>query len=165
MPPPSYARATWLFLRLLGLVYLIAFWSLASQILGLAGHDGILPADRYMTAAHTLDGVTRYWMLPTLTWISASDAFLRALCIGGAALAALLIAGILPALVLPLLWLAYLSLSVVCGEFLSFQWDALLLEAGFLAIFLAPWTSANARARPPIHRASSSGCSSGCSSG
>ena len=148
MPPTSYARAAWLFLRLLGLVYLIAFWSLATQILGLAGHDGILPADRYMTAAHTLDGISRYWMLPTLTWISASDTFLRALCIGGAALAALLIAGILPALVLPLLWLAYLSLSVVCGEFLSFQWDALLLEAGFLAIFLAPWT-VRERARAP----------------
>ncbi len=150
--PSSYARATWLFLRLLGLIYLIAFWSLATQILGLAGHDGILPADRYMTAAHTLDGITRYWMLPTLTWISASDAFLRALCIGGAALAVLLVAGILPALVLPLLWLAYLSLSVVCGEFLSYQWDALLLEAGFLAIFLAPWTireRARAPADPP----------------
>src|SRR5262249_27678736 len=33
-----------------------------------------------------------------------------------------------------------LSLVVVCQEFLSYQWDALLLEAGFLAILLAPMT-------------------------
>src|SRR5262249_17007602 len=47
---------------------------------------------------------------------------------------------ILPFVVLPLLWLFYLSLSVVGQDFLSYQWDALLLETGFLAIFLAPWT-------------------------
>jgi hypothetical protein len=41
---PTYARATWLFLRLLGLTYLLAFWSLHAQILGLIGHAGILPA-------------------------------------------------------------------------------------------------------------------------
>ena len=37
------------------LVYLAAFWSAATQILGLAGHNGILPADQYMTAAKKLD--------------------------------------------------------------------------------------------------------------
>jgi hypothetical protein len=42
--------------------------------------------------------------------------------------------------VLPLLWLTYLSLSIVCRDFLGFQWDTLLLETGFLAIFLAPLT-------------------------
>ena len=49
-------------------------------------------------------------------------------------------AGILPSAVLPLLWLIYLSLSIVCRDFLGFQWDTLLLETGFLAIFLAPLT-------------------------
>jgi predicted DCC family thiol-disulfide oxidoreductase YuxK len=138
--PSTYARATWLFLRLLGIVYLIAFWSLGVQILGLSGHEGILPADRYMAGAHALTGLDRFWLLPTLTWASASDASLQALCIGGGALAVLLVAGILPSLVLPVLWLTYLSLSIVCREFLSFQWDALLLETGFLAIWLAPLT-------------------------
>jgi hypothetical protein len=139
--PSTYARATWLFLRLLGIVYLIAFWSLGDQILGLSGHDGILPADRYMAGARALPGLSRFWLLPTVAWVSASDASLQAMCLGGGALAALLVAGILPAVVLPLLWLIYLSLSVVCREFLSYQWDALLLETGFLAIFLAPLTS------------------------
>jgi predicted DCC family thiol-disulfide oxidoreductase YuxK len=138
--PSTYARATWLFLRLLGIVYLIAFWSLGDQIRGLSGHDGILPADRYMAGARALSGLSRFWLLPTLTWAGASDASLLALCIGGGALASLLVAGILPSVVLPLLWLIYLSLSIVGRDFLSYQWDALLLEAGFLAIFLAPLT-------------------------
>ena len=38
---------------------------------------------------------------------------------------------------LALLWLFYLSLLNVGQDFLSFQWDILLLEVGFLAIFLA----------------------------
>jgi hypothetical protein len=38
-----------------------------------------------------------------------------------------------------LLFIFYLSLTVAGQVFLSFQWDVLLLEAGFLAIFLAPW--------------------------
>jgi lipase maturation factor 1 len=138
--PSTYARATWLFLRLLGIVYLIAFWSLGLQVRGLVGHDGILPADQYMAGARALTGLSRFWLLPTLAWASTSDGFLQALCIAGGALASLLVAGILPSIALPLLWLAYLSLSVVCRDFLAFQWDTLLLETGFLAIFLAPLT-------------------------
>src|SRR5436190_2230817 len=83
-------------------------------------------------------GVDRFRLLPTLAWISTSDAFLRGLCIAGAALAASLVAGFGSALVLPILWLLYLSLSVVAREFLGFQWDALLLETGLIAAFLAP---------------------------
>ena len=138
--PRTYARATWLFLRLLGLVYLAAFWSAGTQILGLVGHNGILPADQYMQALAAIKGLNRFWIFPTLTWISASDAMLRFLCVGGVVLSSLLIAGILSTPALILLWLFYLSLSVVGQEFLSYQWDTLLLETGFLAIFLAPLT-------------------------
>jgi hypothetical protein len=141
--PPSYAIATGIFLRMLGLVYLIAFWSLAVQIRGLIGHDGILPAGEYLAAASEWAssqqmGLDRFRLLPTLCWFSTSDAFLVALPVVGAVLAALLVAGVAPVVVLPLLWVDYLSLSVACGEFLSYQWDALLLETGLLAIFLAP---------------------------
>jgi hypothetical protein len=148
------ARASWLFLRLLGFVYVLAFWSLATQVIGLIGHDGILPAREYMdsarqffTAEHV--GLDRYWILPTLCWLSTTDTFLRLLCLGGIALGVLLAVGVLPALVLPLLWLDYLSLSVVSREFLSYQWDALLLEAGFLAILIAPLVIRE-RSRAPI---------------
>jgi hypothetical protein len=50
-------------------------------------------------------------------------------------LAAVLFAGYLERLALVLLYLLYLSFSLAGQEFLSFQWDALLLETGFLAIF------------------------------
>ncbi len=50
----------------------------------------------------------------------------------------LLLFGIAQPLMLLLLWISYLSLSSICRDFLSFQWDVLLLEAGFLAIFLSP---------------------------
>jgi len=153
-PGNSSALARWCFLRLLGVVYLAAFWSLATQIVGLIGHDGILPADEYMDRARAFVaaeniGLDRYRLLPTVCWLGASDAVLRALCLGGVALAALLVIGILPIVVLPLLWIDYLSLSVVGRDFLSFQWDALLLETGLLGILIAPLTLRE-RPRSPV---------------
>jgi hypothetical protein len=50
----------------------------------------------------------------------------------------LLIAGVAPLVMLPLLWLDYLSLVVIGRDFLSYQWDVLLLETGLLAIAIAP---------------------------
>jgi hypothetical protein len=138
--PSTYARTTWLFLRLLGIVYLLAFVSLGRQIVGLVGRHGLLPADVYLEGARQLPAAARLWLLPTVAWFDASDAMLLALCYGGAALSALLVIGVAPLLMLVLMWTAYLSLSVVCQDFLSYQWDALLLETGFLAIFLAPLT-------------------------
>src|ERR1019366_9717302 len=78
-------------------------------------------------------------LVPTLAWLGASDGFLHWQCAAGAALSVLLVVGIAPAPCLALLWLLYLSLATVTRTFLGFQWDNLLLEAGFLAILLAPW--------------------------
>ena len=130
--------ARWLFLRLLGLTYLIAFVSLWTQIDGLAGHNGILPAADYLEAVRERIGPERYWRLPTFCWLDAGDGLLHFQCAAGTVLSLLLIAGFLPVLALVFLWAIYLSLSTVCRDFLSFQWDILLLETGFLAIFLAP---------------------------
>ena len=131
-------------------------------------------------------GLDRYHLVPTLCWISSSDAFLKLQCAAGTVLAVLVIIGIAPAPCLFLLWLIYLSLSTVCVEFLSFQWDILLLQTGFLAIFLAPLqllpcrrlagtprrgvrspTDASARRACPRkrrRRAWCSGCCAGCCS-
>ena len=38
-----------------------------------------------------------------------------------------------------LCWVLYLSLVHLGQDFLSFQWDILLVETGFLALLLAPW--------------------------
>src|SRR5262245_24031216 len=153
---PTHTLAAWLFLRLLGVVYFCAFASLAVQIVGLIGHDGILPARLYMDGARAWAaaehaGLDRFRVLPTLCWISSSDAFLKALCIGGAAIAALLVAGLAPLVLLPLLWLDYLSLTAVGREFLSYPWDALLLETGLIAMLVAPfaWRDRLRRRAPP----------------
>jgi predicted DCC family thiol-disulfide oxidoreductase YuxK len=140
---PDYILTRWLFLRALGLVYLVAFISLWTQIGGLIGHNGILPVDQYLPAvsqycdAHGI-GPDRFRQLPTLCWLDASDHALNLQCAAGTVCAVLLILGLAPAPCLALLWLLYLSLTAVGRDFLGFQWDALLLEAGFLAIFFAP---------------------------
>ncbi len=140
---PDYLLTRWIFLRALGLIYLVAFISLWTQITGLIGHDGILPAGEFMSAVrHQCDiqdiGLKRFHLLPTLCWFNSSDSFLIFQCAAGTALAILLVIGIAPAPCLTLLWLIYLSLATVSRDFLGFQWDNLLLEAGFLAIFFAP---------------------------
>ena len=134
----TWVLASWLFLRLLGLIYLSAFVSLGTQIKGLIGREGILPAEEFLHG-HRHWGPRRFFRLPTLCWLSASDVALHCLCWGGAGLAVLLIIGFAPVSVLMLLWVYYLSLMTVGRIFLGYQWDLLLLEAGFLAIFLAPW--------------------------
>jgi lipase maturation factor 1 len=140
---PSYLLVRWAFLRSLGIIYLIAFVSLWTQIIGLVGSEGVLPARssmaiiRQQADAHAV-GLERYHLVPTLCWFSTSDRFLKLQCAAGTVLATLLIVGIAPAPCLFLLWLIYLSLCTVCREFLAFQWDILLLQTGFLAIFLAP---------------------------
>jgi predicted DCC family thiol-disulfide oxidoreductase YuxK len=140
---PTHFLTRWVFLRALGVIYLIAFVSLWTQIDGLIGHNGILPTDRFMTTVQqqcNLQGIglDRFRLLPTLCWFNSSDGFLHFQCAGGAVLAIFLIAGIAPAPCLALLWLLYLSLVTVGRDFLGFQWDNLLLETGLLAIFFAP---------------------------
>jgi predicted DCC family thiol-disulfide oxidoreductase YuxK len=141
--PPSYFLVRWLFLRSLGLIYLAAFVSLWMQIPGLIGHEGIQPAQLLMESmrrgadAQNI-GLDRYRLAPTLCWLNANDGFVKFQCAVGTALAIALTIGFAPAACLFLLWIIYLSLSTVCGLFLGFQWDILLLEVGFLSIFFAP---------------------------
>src|ERR1022692_777689 len=139
---PDYFLTRWIFLRALGAIYLVAFISLWTQIIGLIGHNGILPADQFMSAVQQQCtaqgiGVERFHLLPTLCWFNSSDYFLNFQCAAGTFFALLLIIGIAPAPCLTLLWLLYLSLATVGQDFLGYQWDNLLLETGFLAIFLA----------------------------
>lgn len=143
LAPRDYTLVRFVFLRGLALIYLIAFGSLWLQAQGLMGSQGIVPAQTVMgyvkqTMAQQHIGAARYHLLPTLAWWSASDGALNWQCGAGVGLSVLLLGGIAPAPALFLLWAIYLSLSSICVPFLNFQWDALLLETGFLAIFLAP---------------------------
>lgn len=141
LDPASHFLTRWLFLRLLGLVYLAAFASLWPQIGGLYGAHGILPAQHYLNAISHLMGPERLRLLPTLGWLSASGAFLKFLAGTGSVLSILLVLDFAPGPVLLVLWILYLSLVNVGQAFMSFQWDILLLEAGFLAIFFARWNT------------------------
>src|SRR2546423_5387535 len=128
---PPYLLSRWLFLRLLGVVYFVAFVSLMVQVPGLVGEHGILPAGAFLQRAHALYGSAAYRLFPTVCWLGSSDGMLRLLCWGGAALALLLIAGVAPAPILLLLWVVYPSLSAAGQSFLWFQGAGLLREAGF----------------------------------
>jgi predicted DCC family thiol-disulfide oxidoreductase YuxK len=149
LEPPTYFASTRLLIAALALCYLAAFWSLAVQVDGLLGSNGILPAAQLMEAARRELGDGARWALPSLAWAWSSDAALRAFCWTGTGLSVLLLAGLAPGPILLALWALYLSLVNVGQDFLSFQWDVLLLEAGLLAVFLAPWTWRASRSRKP----------------
>jgi predicted DCC family thiol-disulfide oxidoreductase YuxK len=147
---PSYELTRSLFLRGLGIIHLIAFVSLGTQINGLIGPDGILPATELMANARNWADANSWagaiGNMPTLCWlIGAGKVALHAQWIAGALLSVLLILHIAPLLHLAGLWVLYLSLSVVGREFLGYQWDALLLETTWLAMFVAPWPGRNTR--------------------
>jgi hypothetical protein len=141
-PAPGAGDASVLLVRrvffaLLGAIFLVAFASLWVQLEGLVGSNGILPAADLMQRVRDSGGLA-VSDVPTLCWIDCSDTSLHLQSAAGVALSLLLVAGVAPALVCALLWALYLSLASVSGIFLGYQWDILLLETGFLAIFLAP---------------------------
>ena len=68
---PTWFLTRRVFLFLLGLVYLLAFGSLWTQIAGLIGQEGILPVELYLKDAETHWGAERFWQVPTLLWLNA----------------------------------------------------------------------------------------------
>ena len=152
--PPTYFWARRWFLRAVGLIYLIAFVSLWAQVDGLIGANGISPVNQFLPAVHGQLGPQVYSLLPTLCWFDLSNTFLHFLCGAGVAFSLLLVFGIAPVICLTALFVFYLSLTISGQTFLSFQWDILLLETGFLSIFLAPWQLWPKRGQePPVSRA------------
>ncbi len=140
----SMRLTRWLYLRALGVSTLVAVGSFWAQLDGLIGSHGITPAAQVLANARA--GGLGFFDLPTLCWLSSSDAMLHALAAACVVLSLLLIAGVAPRLVLALLWLGWLSLVQVGSPWLSFQWDVLLLEALALSIPFAP---AGLRPREP----------------
>ncbi len=144
----DHRLASWVFLRLLGVVFLLAFGSLWLQAEGLIGEQGILPVAGLMERAAELPPVEGVLRLPTLFWLADGDAMLHAVCGAGVVAALLVTLGLVQAPALVACWILYLSLSVGGQVLLSYQWDVLLLEAGLLGAFLAP-----ASLRCPLRRA------------
>ncbi|MCH2161620.1 MAG: lipase maturation factor family protein [Phycisphaerales bacterium] len=146
--PETYQVSRGLFLRFIAFTYLVAFLSFGVQAQGLVGSSGILPVSEYLASARDTLGPSAWIQLPTLLWISSSDAAITTIWIAGCIAGVLVLFGIAPMYALIACWGLYLSLVHAGQDFLSFQWDILLLEAGFLAILYAPASLLTARTRP-----------------
>jgi len=134
--PPTWNLVSWLFLRLLGLTFLIAFASIGNQILGLVGSEGILPLTRKLATLEAENGPWRFWLSPTLFWINSSDIALVSACIAGAAASVLVVLNLLTRPMLLLAFVLHLSLWYAMPVFGNIQPDAYILEVGLLGVFL-----------------------------
>jgi hypothetical protein len=139
-PPQTYWLTRFAILRLLGLVYSVAFLVAANQILPLIGSDGLLPVGAFLDRARQVLGSSRagFERLPSIFWLSHSDGVLLAAAWSGFALSCALAAGFANALILAVLWALYMSFVHVGQDWYGYGWEFQLLETGFLAIFLCP---------------------------
>jgi Lipase maturation factor len=131
--------------RALAAIYLVAFLNAVNQFRPLLGERGLLPAPRFLAQVSFREA-------PSLFHLRYSDRILAATAWAGVLLSAVSLAGLTdraPVWGWMLTWLAlwalYLSIVNVGQIFYSFGWESLLLEAGFLAIFLGPSSIA-----PPV---------------
>jgi hypothetical protein len=131
--------------RALAGIYLVAFVSAALQFRALIGERGLTPVPAFVRRVP-------FRASPSLFHWRYSDRLFACWCWAGAALAGAVVAGAADAVPLwasmlmwAALWLAYLSVVNVGQIWYGFGWESLLLEAGFLAIFLG-----NERTAPPV---------------
>src|SRR5437867_12227113 len=122
----------------LGLVFLAAFLSLAAQLRDLAGSRRLLPWADFLARLHQggSGGPGRFLSFPTLFLWIRGDAALTIVPLLGAAISILMVLGIGGRIAAFLLWFLYLSCVTAARDFFYYQWDNLLLESSFLAIFL-----------------------------
>jgi Lipase maturation factor len=141
----DYWLSRLVFERGLAAIYLVAFLVAVNQFRPLLGTEGILPIPRFVARVP-------FRRSPSLFHWRYSDRMFAATAWTGVALALITVVGLTGAAPLPLtmliwtlLFLLYLSIVNVGQIWYGFGWESLLLETGFLAIFLG-----NADAAPPI---------------
>ncbi|MFN3006106.1 lipase maturation factor family protein [Mycolicibacterium wolinskyi] len=142
---PEYWFARQVLQRGTAAIYLVAFIAAARQFRALMGERGLLPIPAFLAR-------TSFRRAPSIFHLHYSDRFFAVVCWTGAAISAALLAGagdLVPLwaamLAWLLLWVLYLSIVNVGQTWYSFGWESLLLEAGFLAIFLG-----NDHIAPPV---------------
>lgn len=135
---PDYWASRLVLQRMFALVYVVAFLVALNQFRALLGSHGLLPIPRYLRA-------TSWRTAPSVFRFHYSDNAFALVCWFGTAVALALLFGVtdqLPVwacmLVWGVPWVLYLSIVNVGQLWYSFGWESLLLEAGFLAIFLGP---------------------------
>src|SRR5215469_13140085 len=133
--PTTYWLTRFVLLRLLGVVYAVAFLAAARQILPLIGSQGLLPVSDFILRAEQALGSpgAAFFRLPSLFWFAHSDAVLQATAWLGFTIACLVIAGYANALILTLLWILYMSFVHLGQDWYGYGWEIQLLETGFLA--------------------------------
>ena len=94
-----------------------------------------MPFAAYFRTARASLGAAAYWEIPSILWLGWSDRALAAVWILGAACAIVAAIGYYQRVALAGCLVLWLSLCSAGQDFLSYQWDVLLLEAGFLAVF------------------------------
>src|SRR5215813_10499956 len=150
----SYWLTRFVILRLLGFVYAIAFFVAARQLLPLIGHNGLTPADWFLSNVHSRFGSRTEGMLavPTLFWFGCSDLGMSIFAWVGVALSLIVLAGYANAILLAVLWIMYMSIVHVGQIWYGYGWEIQLLETGFLSIFLCPLLDGRPfpKCRPPI---------------
>jgi hypothetical protein len=138
--PPTYWLTRFMILRLLGIIYAIAFLVAINQLVPLIGSHGLTPLDIYLKrVSAALGGQGAAFMrLPSLFWFWHSDNALTTVSWIGFLLSCLVIAGYANGILLAVLWLLYMSIVHVGQEWYGYGWEIQLTETGFLAIFLCP---------------------------
>ena len=135
--PPNHLVARWIYLRCLGLIYFSAFFSLLFQIRGMIGVRGVLPAGEFMQGLAPL-GAKRFVLAPSVLWMGSGDRALMALCWVGLLASVAVTLNVLPRMALVICFVCFLSFVGVSQDFGQYQSDGMLLEAGFLSLFVAP---------------------------
>ncbi|MFD3436734.1 lipase maturation factor family protein [Streptomyces sp. NPDC058685] len=141
----DYWLSRLVFQRALAGVYLVAFLTAALQFRALIGERGMLPVPAFVRRV-------TWRQAPSLFQLHYSDRFFALVAWSGCLLSAALVAGAADHLPLraamawwAVLWLLYLSIVNVGQTWYGFGWESLLLETGFLAVFLG-----NERTAPPV---------------
>lgn len=135
----TYWLTRFVILRLLGLIYAVAFLVAINQIIPLIGANGLLPVGNYLKQWSDAVGSTEGFIkLPSVFWLGHSDTTLLTVAWIGFLLSCLVAAGYANALLLAVLWFLYMSFVHVGQDWYGYGWEIQLLETGFLAIFLCP---------------------------
>ena len=134
-----------LYLRFLGLILLVASLSYGSQIIGLNGSEGILPAETFVERVQSV-ALERGWsswetlqVLPSVYPLAPSDDTLSALSWGAALSAGMMMLGLLMGPALLAFIFCWSSIVAVGGVFTGYQWDTFTLEVTIASLFIAPW--------------------------
>jgi hypothetical protein len=137
----SYWLTRFMILRLLGIIYAVAFLVLINEVIPLIGSDGLTPVNIYLDEIKNSLGSTgtSFMRLPSLFWFFHSDASLITFAWIGFILSLVVVAGYANVPMMTILWFLYMSFVHVGQEWYGYGWEIQLTETGFLAIFLCPW--------------------------